>query len=141
MQGILNRLVLNLISPKVALLFEMEKQIMGDKTGSVDFNSFLLSIASLLSSTFQDLADLIINELYKLIAKEIKATIACMALKTEKEKADRYLSILKDLTDIWKKNSGKISYYENDTDESVILDNADDNTSDINNPMPIKENC
>ena len=141
LQGILNHLVLNLISPKVALLFEMEKQIMGDKTGSLNFNSFLMSIASLLSSTFQDLADLIINELYKLIAKEIKATITCMALKTEKEKADRYLSILKDLTDIWKKNSGKISYYGNDTDESVILNNTDDNTSDINNTIPIKENC
>ena len=64
-----------------------------------------------------------------------------MALKTEKEKADRYLSILKDLTDIWKKNSGKISYYGNDTDESAILNNTDDNTSDINNTIPIKENC
>lgn len=141
LQGVLNRLVINLISPKIALLFEMEKQIMGDKTGSLNFNSFLTSIASLLSSTFQDLADLIINELYKIIAKEIKTTIACMVLKTEKEKAERYLAILKDLTDLWNKAKEKISYYGKETDESVIINDGEVDTTDINNILPTKENC
>lgn len=97
LQNLMSSIVINLISPKIALLFEMEKQMMGDNSQSLSFESFMTSIYGIIIGIIKEIADILIEEFKKVIFAKLKEIAACMALKIAKEKIENYTAIIKEI--------------------------------------------
>ena len=82
------------MSPKITILFEMEKQMMGDNSESLNFEEFFQSISGILIAIIKEVSDILIEEFKKLVFKKIKDIyLACLddILKSLLFKASLYL--------------------------------------------------
>lgn len=132
-----NELVLQMISPKMALIYEMAKQIMGDNKESPNMSFFMKMVMQFITPVIKEIIDFLIEQLYKFVMSQLNEEIMCATLKLAKEQAQYYIDTINDLINscLIKIDLGKSGGDNYDTTLDKVT------WADINQTPLIKEEC
>jgi hypothetical protein len=101
-----NALVSTIISPKIVLLFEVNKQLIGDKDENLTFEMFIQSMMNVIKSIILEIKDLILQELTSWVMNRILELTNELSVLVLKEQMDAYLTLLKLIIDACRLNIG-----------------------------------
>jgi hypothetical protein len=115
-------LVESLITPKIILLFEVNKHLMGDEGEITDIEDFLKSITSLIVSIVSELRDLILKELIRFVMEFLEKLFNVLKDELIKEQLEYYSKLIKLL---WEACAFKASHRKNLESELDHVEGAD----------------
>lgn len=126
--NLVNTLVNALITPKIVLLFIVNKQIMGDFSFYFNIEEFIQAIWNIIVSIIKEVVDLILKELLEWILKYLGDLIACATSLVIKEQIEQYRRLIRLILDTCKFNLDSL-LYESKLDTvygADIVDNTED---------------
>ena len=88
-------IVNSLLSPKIILLFLINKAMLGDFSVSINIEDFLRSIWNLIMAIIREVVNLILQELLELILSLLSPLILCIQAQMIKEQIQAYRDVLK----------------------------------------------
>ena len=88
-------IVNSLLSPKIILLFLINKAMLGDFSISINIEDFIRSIWNLIMAIIREIIDLILQELLELILSLLNPLILCIQAQMIKEAIQAYRDVLK----------------------------------------------
>ena len=127
-------LVETLITPKIILLFEVNKKLMGDEGEITDIEDFLKSITSLIVSIVNELRDLILKELIRFVMEFLEKLLNVLKDELIKEQLEYYSRLIKLL---WEACAFKASHRKNLESELDHVEGADIDVVE----KPLEDNC
>ena len=127
-------LVESLITPKIILLFEVNKHLMGDEGEITDIEAFLKSITSLIVSIVSELRDLILKELIRFVMEFLEKLFNVLKDELIKEQLEYYSKLIKLL---WEACAIKASHRKNLESELDHVEGADIDIIE----KPLEDNC
>ena len=93
-KGLATTIVETLLSPKLVLLFEVNRKLMGDQKNNLSIEDFLKSIEGLLVGVINEIRDMILQELLNWVLKIITKLIAKVKIELELEKYKNYAALM-----------------------------------------------
>ena len=122
-----------LITPKVVLLFLINKQMAGDYSISINIEEFIKSIWNIIVGIIREIIDLILQELIELILSLIKPLLECITSQIIQEQIDAYRRLIELIitTCTFKRSSAD----EPSQLDTVVGADIYDNTSEIEQPQ------
>ena len=127
-------LVESLITPKVILLFEINRRMMGNEGEIVDIEDLLKSLNGLIVAIVKELRDLILQELINFVMKFLLELLSVIKDEIIKEQLEYYRKLMKLL---WEACAFKASHRKNLDSELDHVDYADIDEIE----KPLEDNC
>lgn len=127
-------LVESLITPKVILLFEINRRLMGNEGEIIDIEDLLKSLNGLIVAIVKELRDLILQELINLVMKFLGELLSVIKDEIIKEQLEYYRRLMKLL---WEACALKASHRKNLESELDHVDYADIDEIE----KPLEDNC
>lgn len=136
-----------ILSPKLLMLLEVNQQLMGGTWEKFTLKDLLKALKSIISAVVREIRDMVIQELLKLIMKELGPIIELISSMLIKEQLDSYsdaiLEIIRNcaINPMWP-NLGSLfrSKYQNTVLDTVDYADIDANNT-SNNDQPLINNC
>jgi len=133
-------IVSSILSPKVLMLLEVNETLMGGKWEKITMKDLLEAMRSIIISIVEEIRDLIIQELLKLILKYLEPIVATLHSLMLREQVEAYVDaineILRNCPSLWFTFGGRDLETKLDT-----VDYADIDTSYANIERPELNNC
>lgn len=134
-------IVTAILSPKVLMLLEVNQQLMGGTWEKFSVEDLIRSMQSVIVAIVKEVRDLIIQELLKLVLKQLEPIVAMLSNILLREQIENYTDTIQDIIRncpyIWFKFGNQDLETKLDT-----VDYADIDTSKPNNEdMPITNKC
>ena len=121
-------IVTGLLSPKVLMLLEVNKTIMGGTWQAFTFEDLLKSLESIIIAIVKEIRDLILQELLKLLMKVIEPLIQMLSTLIISEQAEDYASAIRRLIEdcpiMWFKFGNKLEEVKLDTVDYADIDTS-----------------
>lgn len=139
-------IVMQVLSPKVMLLYAINSYFMGDATdgdfSKINIDNFIKGLTNLISTIAKQVFDMIMQELMKFLMEIIQELISLMIYKLLLEKIMYYIEILKRLLALIAMFSGSLKGPGSNAEPDTIIDNVSyaDIIPEVNKPED-KENC
>ena len=135
-------IVKSILNPKVLMLFEVNETIMGDKWQKFNVKDVIKSMRSIITSIIKEVRDLIMQELLKLVLKQLSPIIAVMTSAIAREQIDNYTEaideIIRNCPRVWFNLGG----YQYDDTKLDTVDYADIDSSITKGvEAPLINNC
>lgn len=127
-------LVESLITPKVILLFEINRRMIGNEGEIVDIEDLLKSLNGLIVAIVKELRDLILQELINFVMKFLLELLSVIKDEIIKEQLEYYRKLMKLL---WEACAFKASHRKNLDSELDHVDYADIDEIE----KPLEDNC
>lgn len=124
------QIVLQVLSPKVMLLFAVNSYFMGDVTdgdfSKINVGQFLKGLSNLISSIVKQVFDMIIKELIQFLLNEILPLIMLMIEKLLLERIRFYIDLFKRLLNLMKMFMNAFNNaFNNGRGSGTVIDNVD----------------
>lgn len=122
-----------ILTPKVLLLFEVNKQLMGDSWRGFSLHDLLRSMMFIITQVIYEIRDLILQELLKWLTLKLKVVIEVMSSQIIMEQVEDYVELMQDLMRncpaIWLKFGNQFEESKLDTVDYADIDagQTDDN--------------
>ena len=107
LQGLVTSIVDAILSPKIVLLFEINRQILGDDGEPLSFEEFLNMIMSVITSIVKEIVDLILQELLQFVLDQLKPLFELLADKILMEQLTYYKDMITLMLKVCKFNNKK----------------------------------
>jgi len=114
-------LVQALLSPKVLMLLEVNETIMGGKWQKFTMKDLIMAMRQIIVSIVKEVRDLIVQELMKLLLKQLSPIIAMMANILVREQLENYTEAINDII----RNCPTIWFRFGNMDNETKLDTVD----------------
>jgi hypothetical protein len=121
-QGLVNSIVDSLLSPKLVLLFEVNKRLMGDSGESLSIDDFLNSIMNIIVAIIKEIRDLILKELLDFVLEQLQPIFELLADKIFMEQAMVYRELLRQMIKACGFGKGKKAELETQIDSVDYAD-------------------
>lgn len=121
-KAMVNVCVESLLSPKILILFEMNRQLMGNSRELPSVDDLLKSLTDVIVSVVKELRDMILQELLNWALEIITDLFNKIKDFIIKEQLDYYIRILRGLLEVCSINFGKRADLENKLDEVDYAD-------------------
>lgn len=121
-QGLVNCIVDTILSPKMVMLFEVNKRLMGDSNESLNMEDFLKAIMGIIVAIIKEIRDLILQELLDFLLEILMPLLALLADKLLQEQLDVYTALIRKMLKECSFKFGKRAEYESDIDEVTYAD-------------------
>jgi len=134
------------LSPKVLMLLEVNQTLMGGTWEKFTEEDFLFALRNVIIGIINEIRDLIVGELVKMVTKAIAPYIEFIESILIREQIENYSEKIFEIIRLWKKIDslhGILGSIFGSIDENTILDSvdyADINTPEKNN-KPLNLNC
>lgn len=94
--NLVSTLINGLLSPKILILFEVNKYMLGMYNDKFKFSieEFLQSIWNIIYAIIKEVCDLILKELLQMVLKELEPLIACITSQVIQEQVDQYRRLI-----------------------------------------------
>lgn len=137
--NLVNGIVFAILSPKLLMLLEVNKQLMGDASDNISFEELLLSMSEIIVGIVKEIRDIVAAELFKLVMKQLDPIITMMGSAIIREAADDYTSLIRDII----ANCAHLPSFSKNKLEETNIDNVDyADIVDVNTRTDVpKENC
>lgn len=122
LQGLVTTIVDAVLSPKIVMLFEINRQILGDDGKPLSFEEFLNSIMSIITSIVKEIVDLILQELLQFVLDQLRPLFELIADKILMEQLTYYKDMITLMLKACKFNLGNKSTDPNRLDEVNYAD-------------------
>ena len=122
LQGLVTTIVDAILSPKIVMLFEINRQILGDDGKPLSFEEFLNSIMSIITSIVKEIVDLILQELLQFVLDQLRPLFELIADKILMEQLTYYKDMITLMLKACKFNTGNKSTDPNRLDEVNYAD-------------------
>lgn len=133
-------IVSSILSPKVMMLLEVNETLMGGKWEKFTMKDLLTAMRSIIMSIIEEIKDLIVQELMKLVLKHLEPIIAMLTSIMLREQVEAYVDaineILRNCPSIWFSFGNRYSDTKLDT-----VDYADIDVSTTIIDKPNSNNC
>ena len=134
-------IVTAILSPKVLMLLEVNQQLMGGTWEKFSVYDLIRSMASVIEAIVKEVRDLIIQELLKLVLKQLEPIVAMISSILLREQIENYTDTIQDII----RNCPYIWFRFGNQDLETKLDTvdyADIDTSNTNNEgQPTTNKC
>ena len=134
-------IVSSLLTPKVLMLLEVNETIMGGKWEKITIRDILEAMSSIIISVVNEIRDLIVQELYKLVLKYLHPIVETVHSAIIREQIDNYVDAINELI----KYASLISSLFDGKNVETKLDAVDyadiDTNVTRNNDQPKIDNC
>ena len=134
-------IVTAILSPKVLMLLEVNQQLMGGTWEKFSVYDLIRSMASVIEAIVKEVRDLIIQELLKLVLKQLEPIVAMISNILLREQIENYTDTIQDII----RNCPYIWFRFGNQDLETKLDTvdyADIDTSNTNNEgQPTTNKC
>jgi hypothetical protein len=114
-------LVQALLSPKVLMLLEVNETIMGGKWQKFTMKDLIMAMRQIIVSIVKEVRDLIVQELMKLLLKQLSPIIAMMTNILVREQLENYTEAINDII----RNCPTIWFRFGNMDNETKLDTVD----------------
>lgn len=94
LQGLVTSIVDAILSPKIVMLFEINRQILGDDGEPLSFEEFLNAIMSVITSIVKEIVDLILQELLQFVLEQLQPLFDLLADKILMEQITYYKDMI-----------------------------------------------
>lgn len=96
LSNFVSTLINGLLSPKIMILFEMNKYMLGMYNSNFNFSleDFLRTIWNIIYAIIKEVCDLILKELLQLVLKELQPLIDCITSQIIQEQIDQYRRLI-----------------------------------------------
>lgn len=142
-ENLTSALVSALLSPKVLMVIQINKQIMGSDAGSLTVKQLLLSMNNIITGLVREIKDRIMTEVLQLIIQKLSEIVVVMEDMMLQEQIDEYKEIVTNLQGcIGSLNLSSLlggNSFENT--QITDVDYADIDTSVTVNDKPITDKC
>ena len=91
------QIVLQVLSPKVGILFAINSQILGDVGDLNDWENFLKNFDNLIKNIIESVKDIIVKELYNFMMKQLKPLLELLIHKLALETIKYYKELIQNL--------------------------------------------
>lgn len=121
-QNLVNAIVDSLLSPKILLLFEINKRLMGDTNEALSFDDLLKLMMNVIVSIIKEVRDLILKELLEFVLEQLRPIFELLSDKLLIEQATHYRQLLSLLLKECKFSKRKKSEIATELDEVDYAD-------------------
>ena len=90
-------IVMSILSPKVLMLLEVNQQLMGGTWEKFSMTDLMKAMQNVIISIISEIRDLILQELLKLIIKQVGPIIATISSILVREQVENYADLIQDL--------------------------------------------
>jgi hypothetical protein len=91
------QIVLQVLSPKVGILFAINSQILGDVGDLNDWENFLKHFDNLIANIVESVKDIIVKELYNFMMQQLKPLLELLISKLALETIKYYKELIQNL--------------------------------------------
>lgn len=134
-------IVQSILSPKVLMLFEVNEAIMGGKWQKFTIKDLIKSMRSIIASIIKEVRDLIIQELMKLVLKQLSPIIAVLTSAIAREQIEAYTEVIDEIIRNCPRIWFSLGYQYSDTKlDTVDYADIDTNTNKVGE-TPLINNC
>ena len=91
------QIVLQILSPKVGILYAINSQIMGEAGDLTDWENFIKSFDNLIKNIISSVKDIIVKELYKFMMEQLKPILELLISKLALETIKYYKELIMNL--------------------------------------------
>lgn len=140
-ENLVTAIVNGILSPKLLLLLEVNQKIMGGTWEKFTIKDLIKALQTLIVSIIKEVKDLVIQELLKLVLKQLEPIIQMLGSILVREQLENYsdtiMEIIRNCPTIWFKFSNRLEDTTLDT-----VDYADIDTSELSEEEKLKlNNC
>ena len=122
LQGLVTSIVNAVLSPKILLLFEINRQILGDDGKLLSFEELLNMMMNVITSIVKEIVDLILQELLQFVLAQLQPLFELLASKILMEQLKYYKDMITLMLKACKFNFGNKSTDPNRLDEVNYAD-------------------
>jgi hypothetical protein len=91
------QIVLQVLSPKVAILYAINSQILGDVGDLTDWENFIKNSDTLMKNIIESVKDIIVKELYNFMMQQLKPLLELLVHKLALETIKYYKELIQNL--------------------------------------------
>lgn len=95
--NLVNGIVFSILTPKVLMLLEINKQLMGDFSDKISFEELLRSMGGVIAGIVKEIRDVVATELFKLVMKQLEPIIVMMGSAIIRESAEEYSDLIREI--------------------------------------------
>ena len=130
-------IVYSLFTPKVLMLLEVNETLMGGKWQKFTFEDIMKAMTSIITALINEIRDLILQELLKLLEKKLQPLIELITSAIAREQIENYVDAITDLVKncpfIWFSLEGQQVDTKLDTVDYADIDVSTNNSDDVPN--------